>query len=70
MQSYHFGVSKKVVWSTHISIGIYFLWLGYHMLVTNFKNHGVLLMMLGTLMSAYHTHLWIAHSTLDHETMS
>ncbi len=65
MQSYHFGVSKILVWSIHIIIGIYFLLLGYNMLITKFKIHGVILIILGALMSAYHTHLWIAHSHKD-----
>lgn len=65
MKSYHFGVSKILVWSMHIIIGIYFLLLGYSMLITKFKIHGVIIIILGALMTAYHTHLWISHSLSD-----
>jgi len=33
-------------------------WLGYIMIDTKLKAHGVILIMLGALMSAYHVHLW------------
>lgn len=66
MKSYHFGVSKTLIWSIHITIGIYFLWLGYNMLITKFKIHGVLLIIFGSLMSTYHAHLWILHFSHKH----
>lgn len=67
MKTYHFGVPKIAIWSSHIFIGIYFLWLGYNMLETEFKPHGVILIILGALMAAYHTHLWILHSKQEHK---
>ena len=67
MDTYHFGVPKKAIWSLHILIGIYFILLGYSMLETNFKIHGVILIILGALMSAYQSHLWILHSNQKHE---
>ena len=67
MDTYHFGVPKKVIWSLHILIGIYFICLGYIMLETKFKIHGVILIILGALMSAYQSHLWILHSKQEHE---
>ena len=67
MDTYHFGVPKKVIWSSHILIGIYFIWLGYSMLETKFKIHGVILIILGALMSSYQAHLWILHSKQEHE---
>ena len=66
MQTYHFGVSKILIWFSHVTIGIYFIWLGYNMLITEFKIHGVILIILGTLMAAYHAHLWILHSKNKH----
>ena len=36
------------------------------MLNTQFKIHGVILIILGALMSAYHAHIWILHSTHKH----
>ena len=37
------------------------------MLVSEFKIHGVILIMSGTLMCAYHADLWILDSTEKHK---
>ena len=61
MKAYHFGVPATAIWSSHILIGLYFLYLGYIMINTKFKPHGVILIILGALMTAYHTHLWFGY---------
>ena len=56
---YHFDVPGFLIWSVHILTGLYFLWLGY--LLTNLANlkiHGIILIVLGSLMTTYHIHLW------------
>ncbi len=67
MSTYHFGVPVEVIWSTHIILGLYFLYLGYNLLNTIFKNHGVILIIFGSLMSTYHSHLWYLHINKKHE---
>ena len=59
MESYHFGVPKILIWLVHISVGVYFLWLGYTMTkFSQFKIHGLVILVLGALMATYHAHLW------------
>lgn len=56
---YSFGVPGFLIWSVHILTGLYFLWLGYLLNVTpKFKIHGIILLILGSLMATYHLHLW------------
>ena len=55
---YSFGVPGILIWLTHILTGLYFVYLGYSMNKTNtFKIHGIVLIVLGFTMAAYHSHL-------------
>ena len=56
--TYSFGVPSVAIWGVHILVGLYFLWLGYNMLSSKFKLHGVVLLIFGALMASYHSHLW------------
>ena len=57
--AYSFGVPSVAIWSVHILVGLYFLWLGYKLLdIEKFKLHSVILLILGALMVFYHAHLW------------
>ena len=59
---YSFGVPSIAIWSVHILTGLYFLWLGYQLTnIPSLKPHGLLLLVLGALMMAYHAHLWYFH---------
>lgn len=59
---YSFGVPSIAIWSIHILTGLYFLWLGYQLTdIPSLKPHGLLLLVLGALMMAYHAHLWFFH---------
>ena len=63
---YSFGVPSFLIWSVHILTGLYFLWLGYKLTeLPNLKPHGLLLLVLGSLMSLYHAHLWYFHKIKD-----
>jgi hypothetical protein len=53
---YHFGVPGVVIWITHILLGFYFMFLGYK-LIDKLRKHGLILISLGVLMAAYHSHL-------------
>lgn len=58
MSEYEFGVSGEMIWTTHILIGFYFIFLGYYKLE---KIHSYILVVLGVIMIGYHSHLWYYH---------
>lgn len=58
---YHFGISGLVIWITHILLGLYFIFLGYN-LIDKVRKHGLILISLGVLMTAYHSHLLLLKS--------
>ena len=57
---YHFGVSNKIIWSSHILMGLFFIYVGYELIMK--QKIGVpvslTLVVLGALASLYHAHLW------------
>ena len=56
-KTYSFGVQKELIWTTHILVGIYFLYLG-KLLLNKYQYHAIILIVFGVLMSLYHSHLW------------
>ena len=74
---YHFNVPAILIWISHILIGSYFFYLGYHLLIQsqyekksnlNYLNHGIILCVLGSLAFLYHLHIWLTKkSHKDHE---
>ena len=65
---YHFNVPSILIWSMHILNGIYFLYLGYNLLIQyksekkiniNYLNHGIILSILGSGAFLYHLHIWL-----------
>ena len=61
MSEYHYGLSGQIVWSIHILLGIFYIYLGYLIVeqkqILN-KYYGVILIVLGSLSFLYHAHLW------------
>jgi len=60
MKNYHFGVSGEFIWSIHILLGLYFIYLGYNS-ISNIpigKNSGIILVVLGSVMALYQAHIW------------
>jgi len=57
---YHFGVPNKFIWSSHILMGIFFIYIGYEIIVR--KQIPIYLalvvVILGALGALYHAHLW------------
>ena len=57
---YHFGVPSKVIWSSHILMGLFFIYVGYELIMK--QKIGVpvalTLVVLGALAGLYHAHLW------------
>lgn len=57
--SYSFGIPSFVIYSTHIIVGLYFVFLGYLLMNSvKFRLHSIILIGLGVLMFFYHLHLW------------
>ena len=57
--NYHFGVPALAIWLSHISFGLYFIYLGYKMLnYPKLKIDGISILVVGALMTTYHAHLW------------
>jgi len=57
---YHFGVSNELIWSSHILMGLFFIYVGYEVIMK--QKIGVpvalTLVVLGALAGLYHAHLW------------
>ena len=66
MGTYSFGIPTFVIWSVHILVGLYFLYLANTINKSNVKdsmrNHVAVLFSLGVLMISYHSFLWLKNS--------
>lgn len=62
---YSYGIPGKLIWTTHIIIGIILFYIGYNLLnnVPINKNLAILLVILGSLAMLYHAHLFYTYST-------
>lgn len=60
---YHFGVSNELVWSSHLLMGIFFVYIGYALIMKRKLPEYValLIVVLGALGAVYHLHLWYEH---------
>jgi hypothetical protein len=58
--TYHFDLPGPVVWSTHILIGLFFIYVGGVLLSGKKLPQAiyVTLIVLGVLALAYHAHIW------------
>lgn len=56
---YHYGIPGYAVWISHIILGLYLVYIGYHIVtqVSVNKINGLILITLGTLAFFYHLHL-------------
>ena len=61
--NYHFGVPYEVVWISHILMGIFFVYIGYELIMHRKipEYIGVIVVVIGAIGGLYHTHLWIDH---------
>lgn len=61
--SYSFGVPGYVVWTSHILIGLYLIYVGWTLQETKKidKYSPIILIVLGTLAALYHAHIWLNH---------
>lgn len=58
--TYHFGVPATLVWSSHILLGLYFIYIGYLLFEGKKINKyiSISLIVIGILAILYHLHLW------------
>ncbi len=66
-ESYHYGVSGPLVWSSHILLGLFFSYVGY--LCLNNKPisqlFSLILIVTGVLATLYHLHIWMIEKRED-----
>tara|TARA_A100001011_G_C13877833_1_gene661727 strand:- start:190 stop:426 length:237 start_codon:yes stop_codon:yes gene_type:complete len=69
MGSYSFGIPTFVIWSVHIVVGLYFLYLANELNNLknkenreDMKNHVAVLFSFGVLTVTYHSFLWLKNS--------
>ncbi len=57
---YHFGVSTEIIWSSHVLMGLFFIYVGYELIMKRKLSIAVALtlVVLGALAALYHAHLW------------
>ena len=60
LSNYSFGIPGPVIWTLHLLIAAFLIYIGYNILYhkTLNTNWGLLLLILGTLAGFYHAHLW------------
>jgi len=57
---YHFGVPNEAIWSSHILMGLFFIYVGYELIMKRKLSIPValVLIVLGAMGALYHIHLW------------
>ena len=64
-EEYNFHVPGEIIWISHIIMGLFFIYVGYSMLI-NIKLPqyiNVSVIVLGVLAILYHAHIWIVEAT-------
>lgn len=59
--AYHFGVPGYAVWTSHILIGLFLVYVGWVLYEKKRmdKYTPIILIVLGVLAALYHAHIWI-----------
>ncbi len=57
---YHFGVSNELIWSSHLIMGIFFVYVGYELIMKRKLPTYValIIVVLGAIGALYHLHIW------------
>ena len=68
---YSFGVSTEVIWSTHILMGLFFVYVGYELIMHKKLPVyiSLIIVVLGSLAFLYHLHLWIESASASREKL-
>ena len=57
---YNFGVSNEIIWGSHLLMGIFFVYVGYELIMNRKLSVPValIIVVLGEVGALYHAHLW------------
>jgi hypothetical protein len=57
---YHFGVANELIWSSHLLMGLFFVYVGYEIIMKHKVSVPValIIVILGAVGALYHAHLW------------
>ena len=57
---YSFGVPSEAIWGSHILMGLFFIYVGYELIMKRKLSTPIALIVvvLGALAALYHIHLW------------
>jgi len=60
---YHFGVPNELIWGSHLLMGIFFVYVGYELIMKRKVSVPValILVVLGAIGALYHAHIWYEH---------
>ena len=60
---YNFGVANEIIWSSHILMGLFFVYIGYELIMHRKipEYLALIIVVLGAMGGLYHTHLWYDH---------
>ena len=60
---YHFGVPYEIVWLSHILMGIFFVYIGYKLVMHKKipEYLALVIVVIGSTGGLYHLHLWLDH---------
>ena len=63
--TYHFGVSSEIIWLSHLLMGLFFIYVGYEIILKRKISLPVslTLVVLGATGALYHAHLWYESRT-------
>lgn len=66
---YHFGIPNETIWISHILMGLFFIYIGYELLMKRKLPIyiSLVLVVLGALGALYHLHLWYEESKVVHK---
>ena len=58
--TYSFGVPSEAIWGSHILMGLFFIYVGYELIMKRKLSVAValIIVVLGALGALYHLHLW------------
>ena len=61
MYNYSFNVPSEVIWSSHILMGLFFIYIGYELIMHKKipEYLALIIVVLGATGGLYHLHLWI-----------
>ncbi len=57
---YHFGVQNELIWGSHLLMGIFFIYVGYELIMKRKLSIPValIIVVLGAVGALYHAHIW------------